>query len=532
MLIAGGLVYDHDGDTDRPAQADILTDGNRIAVVGPGLRVLHPNAPVVDARDHLVLPGFINAHYHSHDTLLKGFFEGVPVELWSVLALPPSFPRRSRRELRARTLIGAVECLHGGITTVQDMDHVHPFDPADVDAVLEAYDKVGIRCIFAPHVTERSPLETTAFWRDCIPEAEQWRSSGPAGPLFPPGTDIAASLGAFIAPRRKRWPRITFGLGPSSPDRLRPATIAALADLSRREALPFYIHLNESPGAAMQGRQHLSAHGGSPIQLLHDCGALGPRTSLAHSVWLTDAEIELIGNAGATTALCPVGNLKTRSGVARIGALFARGIDVGLGCDNCSCSDAQNMLQAMRMTCSLATLGTPVPGRPYAADVLRAACTGGAKPAGLEGELGALRPGMLADMVLLDLSDPVFRALQQRGPPSGLRRSRPGCAHRDRRWPGGAAGRPHHHGRLGSATRRDRRTDGGTGAERGRGFSPHRADPRRDSTSDPSSMGHAGERRVGLGGRIPCLRWSSSRTTCSLPRIALARVCCYSTTRL
>ena len=159
MLIAGGLVYDHDGDTDRPAQADILIDGNCIAAVGPGLRALHPNAPVVDARDHLVLPGFINAHYHSHDTLLKGFFEAVPVELWSVLALPPSFTRRSRRELRARTLIGAVECLHGGITTVQYMARVHPFDPADVDVVLEAYDEVGIRCIFAPHVTERSPLE-------------------------------------------------------------------------------------------------------------------------------------------------------------------------------------------------------------------------------------------------------------------------------------------------------------------------------------------------------------------------------------
>ena len=409
MLVAGGLVYDHDGDTDRPAAADILIEGNRIAAVGPGLRALYPGAPVCEARDHLILPGFINAHYHSHDTLLKGFSEALPVELWSVLALPPSFPRRSRRELRARTLIGAIECLHGGITTVQDMDRIHPFDPDDVDVVLEAYHEVGIRCIFAPHVTERSPLETTAFWRECIPETEQWRLSSPAGPLFPPGTDIAAALRDFIIPpRRQRWPRITFGLGPSSPDRLRRATVEALADLSRREALPFYIHLNESPGAAVQGRQHLTGHGGSHVRFLHDCGALSHRTSLAHSVWLTDAEIELIGAAGATAALCPVGNLKTRSGVARIPALFGRGINIGLGCDNCSCSDAQNMFQAMRMTCSLATLGDPMPGRPSAADVLQAACCGGAKPAGLEGHLGALQPGMLADMVLLDSSDPVF----------------------------------------------------------------------------------------------------------------------------
>ena len=215
-------------------------------------------------------------------------------------------------------------------------------------------------------------------------------------------------MAAFIRPRQGRWPRISFGLGPSSPDRLRPATIAALAELSQTDSLPFYIHLNESPGAAVQGRQHLPAQGGSHVRFLHDCGALSPRTSLAHSVWLTDAELDLIGATGATTALCPVGNLKTRSGVARIGALFERGINVGLGCDNCSCSDAQNMFQAMRMAGGLATLGRPMPGPPYAADVLRAACTGGAKPAGLAGELGALRPGMLADMVLLDLADPVF----------------------------------------------------------------------------------------------------------------------------
>ena len=412
LLIENGRVYDHDGDTDRPARADILIDGNRIAAVGRDLRAqpgLVPETTVtIDARDQLVLPGFMNAHYHSHDTLLKGCFEILPVELWSVLALPPSFPRRSRRELRARTLIGAVECLHGGITTVQDMDRVHPFDADDIDAVLQAYDEVGIRCIFAPHVTERPPLETTAFWRETIPPEEQWRLSSPAGPLFPPGTDIAQALAGFILPRRGRYGRITFGVGPSSPDRLHPATIEALADFTRRENLPFYIHLNESRGAALQGRQQLGAHGGSHVRFLHACGALGPRTSLAHSVWLTDEEIGLIAETGSTVALCPVGNLKTRSGIARIRDVLAAGVNVGLGCDNCSCSDAQNMFQAMKMMCSLAAVGAGQGEPPTAAAALRAACTGGAIPAGLGRELGALRPGMLADMVLLDLTDPSF----------------------------------------------------------------------------------------------------------------------------
>lgn len=411
LLIENGLVYDHDGDTDHPPRADILVQGNRIAAIGPDLR-LHGRVPdgvaTLDATDRLVLPGFVNAHYHSHDTLLKGCFEILPVELWGALALPPAFPRRSRRELRARTLIGAVECLRGGITTVQDMDRVHPFDEGDVDAVLQAYDEVGIRCIFAPHVTERPPLDTTAFWRETIPADEHWRLASPAGPLFPPGTDIAAALAAFILPRRGRYPRISFGVGPSSPDRLHPATIAALAEFTGRHDLPFYIHLNESRGAAVQGRQQLAGHGGSHVRFLHDCGALGPRTSLAHSVWLTDEEIALIAAAGSTAALCPVGNLKTRSGIARIGDLFAAKVNIGLGCDNCSCSDAQTMFQAMKMVCCLAGVPDPAATPPTAAQALRAATVGGAVPAGLGADVGALRPGMLADLVLLDLTDPAF----------------------------------------------------------------------------------------------------------------------------
>ncbi|MGK7870233.1 amidohydrolase family protein [Falsiroseomonas sp. E2-1-a20] len=423
LLIEDVAAYDHDGDTDRPATADILILGNRIAAVEPGLArqaradETHPwraavlAAERIDGSRRLALPGFLNAHYHSHDTLLKGAFEALPLELWGLYALPPSYPRRSRAELVARTLIGAVECLLSGITTVQDMDRIHPYDEGDMAAVLEAYDQVGIRCIFAPHFTERSLLDATPFWQEVIPPDQQWRITGPAGPLFPPGEDIVARLVAAIAPHRGRHPRITFGLGPSAPERLERGTLERLGQASRDHALPVYIHVNESRAMAVHGLQHLAAHGGSQVRYLEACGLLGPRTSLAHSVWLTDAEIALIAETGTSVALNPVGNLKTRSGIARFRALLESGVNIGLGCDNCSCSDAQNMFQAMKMFCSLSGIEDPMPGRPLAVDALRAACTGAARPAGLEAELGHLRPGMLADLLLIDLDDPSFLPL-------------------------------------------------------------------------------------------------------------------------
>ncbi|MFN7633701.1 MAG: amidohydrolase family protein, partial [Acetobacteraceae bacterium] len=231
LLIEDVLVYDHDGDTDRPATADILIAGQRILAVEAGLgraaradadhplRAVVQQARTIPGAGRLALPGFMNAHYHSHDTLMKGAFEALPLELWGLYALPPSYPRRSREELVARTLIGAIECLFSGITTVQDMDRIHPYDEDDMAAVLAAYDSVGIRCVFAPHFTEVNLLDATPFWRETIPPSEQWRIAGPSGPLFPPGEDIVSRLVAALKPHRGKYARITFGLGPSAAER-------------------------------------------------------------------------------------------------------------------------------------------------------------------------------------------------------------------------------------------------------------------------------------------------------------------------
>src|SRR5262245_37333192 len=119
LLIKGGHVYDHDGDVHRPPVADILIEGGRIAAVGTDLAVedLHET---IDARGHLILPGLINAHYHSHDVLCRGLFEELPLEMWLLYTLPLG-QNRSKEEVRARTLVGALESIRCGITTVQDM---------------------------------------------------------------------------------------------------------------------------------------------------------------------------------------------------------------------------------------------------------------------------------------------------------------------------------------------------------------------------------------------------------------------------
>src|SRR5438045_4044482 len=140
-FIRGGQVYDHDGDVHQPRTADILVEGSRIIAVGEGLDA-NGAANIIDARNRLVVPGLINAHYHSHDTLCRGMFEELPLEFWLLYTLPMG-ANRSRDELRARTLVGALESIRCGITCVQDMLGLIPLDDEATDAAIEACRAVG-----------------------------------------------------------------------------------------------------------------------------------------------------------------------------------------------------------------------------------------------------------------------------------------------------------------------------------------------------------------------------------------------------
>jgi cytosine/adenosine deaminase-related metal-dependent hydrolase len=104
-------------------------------------------------------------------------------------------------------------------------------------------------------------------------------------------------------------------------------------------------------------------------------------------------------------------NLRVRSGVAPIVAYRRLGVPLALGCDNCSCSDVQSMLQVMKMYCLLGGISDPNNPAPPAAEALQLATLGGARSAGCLHRLGAILPGMQADLLAFDLSDPAYRPL-------------------------------------------------------------------------------------------------------------------------
>jgi 5-methylthioadenosine/S-adenosylhomocysteine deaminase len=404
LIIRGSRAILPAADWHAPGTVDIAIAGDRIAGIAPKFaEAAGGSIGELDARGHLVLPGFINAHYHSHDVLAKGTLEEVPLEAWRLYALPPQYPPRSVEEVRARTLLGALECLRSGMTTIQDMLTLYPFEDRHLDAVMQAYDEIGIRVVFSLQYADRKGLETIPYWKDIFPKEMHALLSTAAEPERQ--LDL---LGHFEATCLKASPRrrAHWALGPSAPERCSPALMTRTMELARRYDIPVYSHIYESRGMALQARLTLPEHGGSLVKRLAAEGNLDPRLNLAHSVWLARDEIELLAESGTGVVLNPQGNLKMKCGIPPIRVLQDAGVRIGLGCDNCSCSDAQNMFMAMKLYALLAAVSDAIPGPPQAAAALKAATEAGAAGARLGDEIGRIAVGHKADLTLIDMSDP------------------------------------------------------------------------------------------------------------------------------
>jgi 5-methylthioadenosine/S-adenosylhomocysteine deaminase len=401
-------------DPHQPPVVDVLVEGSTIVWMGPVGDAGPADVPAepgvrtteIAAAGKLVIPGFVNAHYHSHDLLAKGLFEELPLEIWGLYSLPDNYSRLTIADVRARTLLGALECLRNGITTVQDMLSLFPAEDAYLDTVLDAYDEIGLRVVLSLQVSDVSAKDSVPHWRDTVPPEVMSKIDRPPRSA----SSLLDLVENPLKVRKTTQSRLSWALGPSGPQRCTRELLEGLADLGERYRLPVITHLYETKPQAVQARMRYGDHGGSLVRYLEDTGLLGPRLTVAHAIWITRDEMELLGASGAGAILNPVSNMKLKSGIPPAAELRAAGVRLALGCDNCSGSDVQSMIQAMKTHCLLQAVSDPEPkpGHSPAVEAIRMATEGGSCALGLGAQVGRIEPGMKADLVILDLEDPAF----------------------------------------------------------------------------------------------------------------------------
>ena len=405
ILVRGRWIVTGAGTSDAVVQdGAVLVRAGRIERVGTWdeLRPAHPAATVEGSADVAVLPGFIAAHHHGNaaTALQQGIGDDV-LELW-LLAMRAA--RSLDPELRA--LLTAARLLRGGVTAAIEMTEARAAPEQSLPPLVRrmaAYELSGVRIALAVGVISRGMLvpdeDLDAFIAslpaDVLPAARAIADA-------PPPMDDDDYLGLVDDLRTAAAPmhHVDAWYGPPAPHWVSEGLLRAIADRSARDGTRIQIHVSESLAEGRQGERHL---GRPMVRHLADLGLLSPRLSLAHGVWLGDEEIGLLAGSGASVSHNPSSNLRLRAGVARLQALLAAGVTVGVGLDANGLADDDDMLTEIRLALRLARDPHADRSIPSLADVFRAATTGGARMFGREGDLGRVAPGFAADLLLVDL---------------------------------------------------------------------------------------------------------------------------------
>jgi 5-methylthioadenosine/S-adenosylhomocysteine deaminase len=406
LLIRNARVQTFDAQDRALERADILVEGTTIAAIGENL-VAPPDAGVIDAKDHLAIPGLINAHFHSSANLMKGMLDSLPLEIFMLYEVPPlAAGALAGRLAYVRTMIGALEMVKLGITSIMDdAFHVPVATVESVDAICAAYRDIGMRARVAidqPNVVE---YEKYPFLAEQLPDdIKQQMERAPrqsAEELLDLYRHLIATWGGSEG-------RIGAALSCSAPQRVTKPYLHALAELSSAHALPFNIHILETKLQRVLGDER---YGRSLVRYTADEGALGPHTVVIHAIWVDDGDIALLARSGAAVAHNPVCNLRLGSGIAPFRRWRDAGVPVCIGTDEILADDSANLWSALKVTGLVHTLADPDwTTWPSASEILDVSYRGGAHALGWK-DIGALAPGMKADIAILDLDALAFTPL-------------------------------------------------------------------------------------------------------------------------
>jgi len=411
VLFTDVFVYSPDGPSGVVGPTDVLVTGQRITAIGSAL-ARDGGRIVAGEGKHLLVPGLINAHFHSPANHLKGSLASMPLEVFMLYESPADdLLRPSPREAYLRTMLAALEMLRSGTTTVQDDAFLMPTpQPEIIDAVLQAYADCGIRASVALDQPEIAEIEKLPYLAELAPPEVREALEAPAPMTRRELLELYDYLFA-------RWHgtadgRLTAAVSISAPQRVSPEYFEALDELSARHHVPLYAHVLETKAQRVLATEQPRFAGRSLVGYIADLGLLGERMNIIHAVWVDRADLDLIAASGAVVVHNPVSNLRLGSGVMPFRAMRDRGIPIALGVDEAICNDAVEMWNVVKMTGLIHNIG----GRdsvewPSALEVLDALWGGGAAAVLRTGDLGQISEGCIADIAMLDLSSGTFTPL-------------------------------------------------------------------------------------------------------------------------
>jgi len=345
----------------------LLVSGKNIEAIGEGA---YPGEcdERIDARGGILLPGFINTHCHASMVPFRTMGDDCPDRLRRFL-FPLENEAMTRELVYLGALYGAAEMLLAGVTTFADMYYFE-------DEVVRACREMGMRGYLGETIIGQSTCDS------------------PGKPYG--GFEIARE----ILQEYRRDDLIHPILAPHGTTTCDKAALRRAHDMAAEYDTLITLHVSEMD----YEMKHFADMGHTPLSYMDSIGAVSGHLLAAHCIHLTEADVGLLGRSGARVAHCIASNTKAGKGVAPVKALLQAGVPVGLGTDGPSSGNTLSIFDQMRMFANFHKTENRDRSLFPAKEIVALATRGGARALGAQEQIGMLKPGMRADMVLVSLT--------------------------------------------------------------------------------------------------------------------------------
>lgn len=375
LIVSEGIVVTMDGARTIYQPGSVAVRGDSIVAVGPSaeIQAKYHASQTIDARGHLVLPGFINGHTHVPMTLFRGLHDDVTLNEWLYKYIFPAEAKNVNEQfVRWGTRLAAAEQIRAGVTTFADMYYFE-------DAIAEETKAAGMRGVLGETFID-----------------------------FPaPDNKSEAEMLAYTEKFLKRWqgdPLIHAAPAPHSIYTCSRKTLQDSAELARKYHAPILIHVAEMK---KELDDSLKQNGMSPVAYLNSIGVLGSDIVAAHCIFVDEADRKLLAEKHVGCVHNPSSNMMIASGVSPVPEMRAAGVAVGLGTDGPAGSNNDlDLMEEIDLAAKLAKISKMDPLALNAKSVVEMATIDGARALHMEKEIGSLEPGKKADLILIGLNEP------------------------------------------------------------------------------------------------------------------------------
>lgn len=364
ILIKNALILSP--NTNFKNKQSILIKDNLIAEISS--QIDESNASkIIDATGKILIPGLINTHTHLSMTLFRGLADDLSLDSWLNDHIWPMEANLNGDFCYIGALLGAVELIKSGTTTFSDMYFY-------MEDVARAIDEAGIRAVLSYGMIDFGDEEKRK-------------------------NEIKANLELFEACDGMADGRIKVFFGPHSPYTASEELLIKVRELADEYNMGIHIHVSETQ---KEIEDVSSQKGLRPFEYLDKIGFLGPDVVAAHSVWLSDNEIEIIKKNNVKISHNPCSNMKLASGVAPVSKLIENDICVSIGTDGASSNNNLDLIEELKTASLLQKVSTLDPKVLNSDEAIAMGTIKGAEALGLESEIGSIEVGKKADIVLID----------------------------------------------------------------------------------------------------------------------------------